>query len=189
MPNQYEAEERRVFHIEIRDASDAEKQIHGKAVPYGEEAPIGSSYVEVMRAGCMKKSIKEAGRALPLLRWHDSESFPIGKAIAWEERDDGLYGTWQIDDKNPDAIRAYEQARDGYLTGLSVGFTGITADINPGTDTRPPTVVRTECRLVETSLVAAPAYASAQITLVRTAGLVTPAPHLARWRQWWDGQQ
>lgn len=187
-------DERRVYHLDaqIRDideGGDARRVMVGIAAPYNQETAIRGEYIEVLSPGVFKKSIREAARGLPLHVFHDHTSFPVGKSIDWEERDTGLLGTWEFLPAGVDEIadKAYRMALDGFITGLSVGFQPIQSKVDPGTDTRPPVVYRKEARMFETSMVTAPAYAGAQIMLVRTAGLKVARPHLDRWRQWRDG--
>lgn len=187
-------DERRVFHLdaELRAVSDGDQRrmMMGLAAPYGQETPIGNMYIESFAPGVFKKSIREAAKGLPLHMFHDSATFPVGKSVGWEETERGLVGTWEFLPAGVDemADKAYRMAQEGFITGLSVGFQPIRSDIDPGSDTRPPKVVRLEARMYETSMVTAPAYAGAQVMLVRTAGLVTPKPHLAKWKQWREEQ-
>lgn len=150
--------------------------LHGRAVPYNVPTNVGF-YTETVAPGAFSKSIREAARGLPLLLWHDNESWPIGKAVEWDSGDDGLDGTWELDDSDL-AQRAARQARDGFLTGLSVGFQPL-----PGGSQwefvsdeaweagELDSVTRTEARLLETSLTPTPAFAGAGVTLVRSLGM------------------
>jgi HK97 family phage prohead protease len=99
--------------------------------------------------------------------------WPIGLATRWQSKDDGLYGTWQLND-SPNAQRAAAMAKSGELGFLSIGFVDVRSvpelagDYNPmlGED-HMDRITRIEARLVETSIVPTPAYADAQVTLVR----------------------
>ena len=71
------------------DGTENLRFIEGIAVPYGVESDVGY-YLEQIKRGCFAKSIREAAKRLPLLTWHDSRSFPIGKSVEWTELDDGL---------------------------------------------------------------------------------------------------
>ena len=184
--------ERRVYDLaaQIRDVDDAGKRVLvGMAAPYDEEAAIGNLYIEVLAPGVFKRSIKhlsDGGKSLPLHMFHDTKTWPVGKSTDWEDTQRGLIGTWEFAVNDEVSERAWQMARDDFINGLSVGFQPIRSDIRPGSDTRPPYVVRQEARLFETSLVSAGAYPSAQVMLVRTAGLTVPKPHVERWRQWRD---
>lgn len=183
MPSQYD--EQRVYGLQLRDAEVDRRTMTGLAAPYNTETPIGSSYIEVLAPGVFKKSIREAARGLPLLAFHDATKYPVGKSVAWEESDNGLVGTWEFD-TDEDAERAYRKAKEGYITGLSVGFQPLESEVDPGDDTRPTVVTRRQARLFEVSLVPTPAYAAAQITLVRTQGPRLATPHADKWRRWAD---
>lgn len=164
--------------LEVRDIDTdaAMTELHGRAVPYGERINVGW-YDETMQAGCFTKSIHQAARALPLLLWHDNRSWPVGQAREWIDGPDGLDAVWALDDSDL-AQRAARQARDGFMTGLSVGFQPspngsvwefVDADVyDPGAGIVDH-VKRTEARLLETSLTPTPAYAGAGVSLVRSA--------------------
>lgn len=178
-------EESRVVPIELRDVDDKRRQIAGVAAPYNTPTPVNGQYIEILAPGVFKKSISEAAKPLPLLAFHDSEKWPVGKALSWEETERGLLGVWQLTDDD-EGRRAWDMCNGEFVSGLSVGFQPIRSDVDPGDETTPPTVTRREARLYETSLVATPAYAAAQITLVRTAGVRRNTPRLDAWRQWRD---
>jgi HK97 family phage prohead protease len=190
----FDFDERRVFHLDTLEAravddDSGRRLITGLAAPYNVETPIGGVYLEVLAPGVFKRSIKNmaaSGKAMPLHMFHDTKTWPVGKAVGWEDTERGLVGTWEIIPEGVDEVadKAYRMAQDDFINGLSVGFQPIRSDIDPGTDTRPPRVTRLEARMFETSMVSAPAYAGAQITLVRTAGLKVNRPHLDRWRDW-----
>jgi hypothetical protein len=165
------------------EVSDKLTELHGRAVPYNEGANIGW-YVEDVAPGAFAKSIMESARALPLLLWHDNRSWPVGRAVEWDEQPDGLYGHWGLDGSDM-AQRAGQLAADGFLTGLSVGFVPVQSDWTYAEDWNPDLgadhmdrVTRTEARLVETSLTPTPAFAGAGVTLVRSAE--RPKGHPAR---------
>lgn len=141
--------------------------------------------------GSLDKSIKEAARALPLLLFHDDAAFPIGNAHEWRSQSgDGLWGVWDIDE-HPDAQRAARQARDGHMTGLSIGFEYLLSswsqppdDADWDSDDVLTWETRTlhEGRLLETSLLPAQAMPDAVVTeVLHHAG---GTPELDRWKAW-----
>lgn len=151
-------------------------QLDGLAVPYNEWANIGW-YAEQIAPGAFDRSITQAARGLPLLLWHDSQTWPIGAAVDWKSTRAGLSGSWQLDESE-EAQRGAQLARDGMLTGLSVGFVPIQSawDYVSDTEWNPDAgvehmdrVTRTEARLVEVSLTPTPAFAGAGVTLVRSS--------------------
>jgi HK97 family phage prohead protease len=155
------------------ETTDSLTMMAGRAVPYGEKANVGW-YLEEMAQSVFARSIKGAAAALPLLLWHNNETFPVGKATSWKEAADGLQGVWTLDDSE-EAQRAARLARDGFLTGLSVGFVPLQSEWTYADDWNPDagpehmdSVTRQEARLVEVSLTPTPAYAGAGVTLVRS---------------------
>lgn len=171
----------------VRDVDSKLRELSGRAVPYGVKQNVGW-YVESWRAGAFSKSIREAANHLPLLLWHDSKAFPVGIAREWHDSTEGLDGLWQLADTDM-AQHAARQAQDGFLTGLSVGFApmpnGSRWTLVPDDKWDPASgvvdeVERVEARLLETSLTPTPAYAGAQVTLVRSSDVPTAAR--ARWK-------
>jgi HK97 family phage prohead protease len=173
------AQERRITGIELRDVetTDSLSMLRGRAVPYGEDADIGF-YVESFARGSLGKSARESAARLPLHVFHDNRAMPIGSADKWEERDDGLYGVWRLTPE-PEAQRAARHAQNGDLPFMSVSFQPIRSawefrdDYNPDLGIK-DRVVRTEARLLETSLVSTPAYANATVEWVRSAEKIRP---------------
>ena len=171
--------------------------LEGRAVPYDTWADIGW-FVESHRAGSFKASTKAGtGKTLPLLLFHDNQSFPIGRAEAWRHDDGGLDGIWRLAD-SPEAQRAGKAANDGELTGLSIGFLPVRSDWELlGDDWNPDLgpdhkdrVVRVESRLLEVSLTPTPAFAEAQVDAVRAGAYyrrarqaLLPERDADRWRR------
>ena len=155
--------------LEFRDVEPDQtgRWLEGRAVPYGVEQDVGW-YLETVRKGAFTKSIREAARRLPLLLWHDSHTFPIGVSHQWNERDDGLWCTWELDTADERAVEAARKARAGMLTGLSVGFVPIKSERTVDEETGIVHVTRIEARLLEVSLTPTPAFAGAQVSLVRS---------------------
>ena len=106
---------------EFRDATESGQYLEGRAVPYNVWADIGW-FREQFVPGAFAKSIREAAKKLPLLLWHDNRTFPIGVSHEWRDNDDGLDVVWKLDVDDPRAVEAARKARDGLLTGLSIGF-------------------------------------------------------------------
>lgn len=166
--------------LEVRDVEtdQALTSLHGRAVPYGERINVGW-YDETVLPGAFSKSIREAARDLPLLLWHDSHSWSVGRAVEWDDNSAGLDCVWELDDSDI-AQRAARQARDGFMTGLSVGFqpmphgsrwSFVDADTYDPENGIVDHVERQEARLLEVSLTPTPAYAGAGVSLVRSAHL------------------
>lgn len=180
--------ERRTFEtIEIKqlETTDRMTMLSGIAVPYETMTDIGPFYESIER-GAFSKSINESARALPLLLEHGGgRQLPIGSAESWSDDVDGLRGTWRLTDTEP-AQEAARAVRDGVLNFMSIGFMPNAARIREawvnvrtidGDTIRKRHLIHTEGRLLETSLVATPAYANATIEWVRSA-LAGPDPFI-----------
>ena len=170
----------------------------GRAVPYGVFTNRGW-YLEAVGQGAFDKSIQEAaGTGLPLHLFHDSETFPVGVSTAWESRPDALYGTWRLD-KGPEAQRAAALADDGLLVYLSVGHAPIRNSWDLAEDWDPDLgpdhmdrLTRVESRLVEVSMLTAPAFPQAQVLSVAAAARDPEIrrrrdiirPSLRAWQDW-----
>lgn len=162
--------------FEIRDAevNKSLTKLSGIAVPYGVRASIGW-FEEEFQNGAMAKSIKEAARGLPLLAFHDDRSMPLGVAKEWHEETAGLRGVWKLEEhaQAQALARMAIPDKDGHaaMGYMSIRFIPIRSEwtyAEPGTAML-DYVLRTEARLVETSLVSTPAYAGAHVQWVRTA--------------------
>lgn len=193
--------EGRIFTAQLRlaevDTTAGYTMMQGRACPYGE---IGHRWFfnETFAAGLFERSIKEAAASLPLLLFHDQMTFPIGSATEWKSEPDGLYGTWKLDG-SADAQRAAQLAADGHLPYMSVGYEPLRSewefadidDWDPDDVATLDLCTRTEARLVETSVVSTPLFASASITLVCTRESTSRPrrasreyPQLESWRTW-----
>ena len=172
--------------------------IEGRAVPYRVWTNRGV-FMESVGEGCFDKSVEEAAAGLPLLLFHDDESFPIGLSTAWDSRKDGLHGVWRLDGDER-AQHAARLARDGLLAWFSVGHAPIRSEwefVHPDKWDPPKgpefmdRVTRVESRLLETSLVSTPAFSQAQVRLVRSADAMRVRaerrPSLRAWQEWREG--
>ena len=194
-------EVRTFTHLQLRDveASTSGKFIAGRAVPYGVETNVGW-YMEQHDAGSFARSIEEAAKGLPLLLFHDSKSFPVGVTDSWDDNRAGLDAVWRMDGSQ-EADRAHQLAKDGMLTGLSIGFVPIRSAWDMAEEWNPDLgpefmdhVTRQESRLLEVSMVSTPAFAGAQVTMVRSrdarrreeARADGSFPRLEAWKQWLD---
>jgi len=157
--------------------------LRGIAVPYETWTSVGW-FEEKMVRGTFRKSIREAASRLPLLLWHDNRTFPVGVSRKWEETDEALVGEWDIDPDDDLAQTAARKADGKMLTGMSVGFaevnrkdavvrvdaaTGEEVEADEWWRLERPGLVWREARLLEVSLTPTPAYAGAQVAMVRSA--------------------
>ena len=178
--------------LELRDAqavgaAGRYKFLEGVAVPYDTWADIGP-FVEQHAGGSFARSTKGAGKQLPLLLFHDNRKWPVGHAEKWSH-DGGLAGVWRLNDTD-DAQTAAQLAEGGDLRGLSIGFLPIQSQWDPRSadDWNPDLgpdhkdrVTRLESRLLEVSLTPTPAFAGAQVALVRTAYTRDGRAEIAAW--------
>lgn len=172
-------DERRTLGIELREVETTASlsMLRGKAVPYDEQTDIGW-FLESFAQGSLGKSARESAAALPLMLFHGPDRggspFPAGSISRWDEQASGLYGEWRLAD-DLEAQRAARLAKDGHLNRMSIRFSPIRStwtyveDFNPDLGaSHKDSVVRVEARLLETSLVATPAYESAVVEWVRS---------------------
>lgn len=156
------------FEFRAVDGTEDGKFLEGRAVPYGTWTDVGW-FMEQFAPGAFAKSIREAGKSLPLLLWHDNRKFPIGVSHEWRESEAALDVVWRLDEKDPEAMTAARKASEGFMTGLSVGFAPVYggSDISRD-DNGLDWITRTQARLLEVSLTPTPAYAGAKVALVRS---------------------
>jgi HK97 family phage prohead protease len=159
----------------VEALGEAFSHVSGRVVPYDTWADCGL-FIERFQRGAFTASLAKRPQT-PLLLWHDNRSFPIGHAVEWDDRHDGLHGRFKLA-MSAMAQYAAQQARDDFLTGMSVGFGPVRSswvyagDWNP--DLGPDhldKVTRHEARLLEVSLTPTPAYADAYVTSVEAQSL------------------
>jgi len=149
--------------MELRSVDTGGRTVIGVVAPYDEITYLTSERDgEVIRRGAFRRSLGiQARKGIPLLRNHDHQ-LTLGKSVAFIEGDGGLEGTFRV---NPGARGddLLEELRDGYLTGMSVGF-------RPQRTQRGAGGVReiAEAQLIEVSMVGIPAYQGATLLEVRS---------------------
>ncbi|MBB5776232.1 HK97 family phage prohead protease [Nonomuraea jabiensis] len=154
------------------------RTVTGVAVPFGVQADVNDGYGmyrEEFRRGAFTRTIAERGNRVKVLAQHNRNTMPIGRATLLREDPAGLYAELRISQTTA-GDEALELIRDGALDGLSIGFNAIRDE--RGAD---GTVIRTEVRLNEISVVPFAAYESATITGVRSQD-ARPHLNLARAR-------
>jgi HK97 family phage prohead protease len=150
-----------MLHMEIRAVSMDERTITGVCAPYDEVSylvpdPSG----ERIRRGAFTKSLRQRADKVLLFRGHD-HSRAVARSRTFDDNERGLVGIFHA---RPSAIgdEALEEARDGYLPGMSVGFKPL--QMRRGDDGVREVV---EAALLEVSLVTIPAYEGAAVLAVR----------------------
>jgi uncharacterized protein len=148
----------------------AYRSLSGIVVPYNDAVDVGF-FTESFARGAFTASLVRRSN-VPLLLWHDNRSFPIGHAVAWDDRYDGLWGQFTLAMSAPAQV-AGQQADEGFLTGMSVGFSPVRSSWRYASDWNPDLgpdhmdhVVRHEARLLEVSLTPTPAYDVARVQAV-----------------------
>ena len=152
-----------------------ERIIEGVVVPYGEiatvrDSPTGRPYRETIARGAMDgldaSRVRLEYMADPSpqsYNTHDGSRL-IGRGVSADLEGNGALMRFRVS-KTPLGDEAYELARDGVLTDLSVNFTPVSER-----RTRDGIVERTRIDLGRVALVASRgAYAGAQVTAVRAA--------------------
>ena len=118
--------------------------------------------------GAFSKTLAARGeRPLPMLLHHDMAR-PIGAWKSWQEREDGLYVKGTITLGTKDGQEAHALARDGALTGLSIGYKstrGRRDDKTGGNELH-------EIDLYEGSLVSIPGNPATFVSAIKAIGSV-----------------
>ena len=112
--------------------------------------------------GSLTKSLAARTSPLPMLLHHDLKR-PIGSWKEWQDTDQGLYVKGTLTLSVRDAQEAHALAKDGALTGLSVGWKPLKGDI----DTKGVRVI-TEAELFEGSLVTVPMHDRTRVTSIKS---------------------
>ena len=168
--------------IEVRE-DGGQHHIVALVAPWNATYDAGN-FVERFGKSVFDKSIKERGNNIPLMHGHDRENMPIGRSAAWEKDQHGLIADFEVAPTER-AREALELAKNGYVSGFSVGFVPIRNEESKHDGRRHLT--RVEAKLDHVALLTAPtapAYGEAQLIAARAfdADDETTVPRLARWR-------
>jgi Escherichia/Staphylococcus phage prohead protease len=149
--------------MELRQVDESQRLVVGVVVPYDELTyltpdPRG----ERVRRGAFHRSIAHRADRIPLFRNHDRQ-MRMGVSRSFQEDDAGLLGEFRVNEGAP-GDELLEEARAGYLSGLSAGF--VPLDRGRSQDGAAEIL---EAKLVEVSLVGHPAYEGAGMFAVRSA--------------------
>jgi HK97 family phage prohead protease len=166
----------REWQLLLRAAGEpSERIIEGVVVPYGQvatvrDSPTSRPYRESIARGAMDgldpTRVRLEYMADPTPQSHNTHdgSRLIGRGVAADLDGDGALMRFRVS-RTALGDEAYELARDGVLTDLSVAFSPVTER-----RTRDGIVERTKINLGRVALVASRgAYAGAQVTAVRAA--------------------
>ena len=160
--------------MELRQVDTSGRTVIGVVAPYDEISYLTDQRDgETIRRGAFKRSLSHRAGRVPLLRNHD-HTRTLGWSQQFTETDGGLEGRFVVNQGGP-GDDLLDELRDGYLTGMSVGFRPIRTERGDGGVRR---IV--EAGLVEVSMVGIPAYQGATMVAVRSADSVAdmfgPAP-------------
>lgn len=156
--------------MEIR--SDADRHyIEGICVPWGRRTDR-VAVPEIFDRGAFADLVTANAKVKLTDYNHSNARIPVGYSTQFEDRDDGLWGRFRLNN-TPEGRSAHENSLEGVYGGLSIGFIA-RAD-------RKVARVRhvTAARLDHVSLVEVPAYEDAVITAMR--GVLDV--EIAEWRE------
>ena len=136
------------------ECSEERREISGKIVPMG-TGEVGNTNLGSYSFAANSIEITEPTK-IKLLSQHDMKK-PVGRMIASEVREDGIYATFKLS-RSQAGSDALIMASENLVSGLSIG-----AEILASKPSRDGHTVVTSAKLKEVSLVTEPAFKSAQI--------------------------
>jgi HK97 family phage prohead protease len=143
------------FDVDVTASDETSRTIEGVAVPYdGETAQLGGE-TYTFQVG----SLTPARKRTPLLLGHSFDQ-PVGVLTELAHTDQGAIARFRIDE-GPAGDQALIQASSGSRSGLSIG-----AVVDEADQMEDGTFSVSRASLVECSLVAVAAFASAEVTAV-----------------------
>ena len=136
------------------ECSEERREISGKIVPMG-TGEVGNTNLGSYTFASNSIEITDPTK-IKLLSQHDMKK-PVGRMIASEVREDGIYATFKLS-RSQAGSDALIMASENLVSGLSIG-----AEILASKPSRDGHTVVTSAKLKEVSLVTEPAFKSAQI--------------------------
>ena len=136
------------------ECSEERREISGKIVPLG-TGEIGKTNLGAYTFAAGSIEIADPTK-IKLLSQHDMKK-PVGRMIAAETREDGIYATFKLS-RSQAGSDAMIMASEGLVSGLSIG-----AEIISSQPSREGHTVVTAAKLKEVSLVTEPAFKSAEV--------------------------
>ena len=161
--------------LEVSD----ERTVEGLVVPYDRISEITElrpdgviSYRERFVRGAFERATRPGNAGRVALVYSHDEILPnrLGYGLAFREADDGLYGTFRLDESTA------AKARDVLTTshsGLSVSFLSLLP--KAFTEKAGSLVTRAAAHLQHVAAVATPAYAGAGVTSIRSGETEEPS--------------
>lgn len=144
--------------FEIKELNDSGR-IEGLLAGFGDVDHGGDKLLP----GCLTKSLATRTSPLPMLLHHDMKR-PIGAWKEWQDRPEGLFVKGNLTLSTRDGQEAYALAKDGALTGLSIGWKPVRGDVDQKTGTR----LVTEAILFEGSLVTVPMHDRTRVSAIKS---------------------
>ena len=152
------------------EATD-DRTVTGLVVPYDQVAEIFEmrpdgpiSYRERFIRGAFERATRPGNAGRVALVYSHDETLPnrLGYGTEFREADDGLYGTFRLDEST--AAKARDVLTTSH-TGLSVSFLSLLP--KPFTEQAGALVTRAAAHLQHVAAVSSPAYAAAVVTAIR----------------------
>ena len=144
--------------LEIKQLDDS-GHIEGLLAGFGNV----DSHGDVINAKAFTRSLTERGaRPLPMLLYHDLQR-PVGAWKQWEERSAGLFVKGTISLATRDGKEAHVFAKDGALSGLSIGYRTKRSQVDKSTGENH----LLEIDLIEGSLVTVPSNPTTHVSAVK----------------------
>jgi HK97 family phage prohead protease len=170
--------------LEIRESADGGDgfTVVGRLVPFNTvthgagrtSAGATAPYSETFLRGAFSKTIQESASKVVLRPFHGAQ--PVGKAIALEEREDGLWATFRVSDVQA-GREMLTLMRDHVTSELSIEFIPVRSAKNSN-----GVMERSEVILRGVAATSHPAYQGATVTNIRDFNIDDPecAPRLLR---------
>jgi len=159
------------------------RTVIGLLAPYSERARVDDGfgpYWETYEPGCFDRCLRGSPSYLRVQLEHNGHW--VGRGNAWRDSPEGLRAEMRLDNTEAGKEAAFK-IRDGQTPGLSLAFLpGLSPTIRhrDGTDV----VHRRKIKAIHhVALCQQPAYANAQVEMVREAPMGPPA-RLAYWQDW-----
>lgn len=157
----------RAFRSDL-ETRTSQRIVVGRAIPYGQAEVVSddglTTYEEEWAHGVFRQALLPANTGRVKLNYtHNDDTdlrYWIGRTLMLDERPDGLYGEWKVDD-SPIGDAVLAKVRDGQLPGLSVSAVIVENVMRGGVK------VRTKAALRHVALVEQAAFSNALVTAVR----------------------
>lgn len=168
-------EVQRAFRSDL-ETKPSQRIVVGRAIPYAKPEEVSddglTTYLEEWAHGVFRTALQPANAGRVKLNYtHNDDTdlrYWVGRTMLLEERPDGLYGEWKVDD-SPVGDAVLAKVRDGQLPGLSVSAVVLANRM------RGEVKVRTQAQLRHVALVEQAAFSDALVTAVRERQTPTPA--------------